>query len=58
MHSHFLLMVGFAFICSVVISLVTKSAPREQFRYFLKFFGSLVLIALILAWIMYPFPVR
>jgi hypothetical protein len=51
-------MVGFAFICSIVISLVTKSEPREQFRYFLKFFGSLVLIALILAWIMYPFPIR
>jgi hypothetical protein len=58
MHSHFFLMVGFALICSIVISLVTKSEPREQFRYFLKFFASLVLIALALAWFMYPFPIR
>lgn len=58
MHSHFFLMIGFAFISSVVISLVTKSEPREQFRYFLKFFASLIVIALALAWIMYPFPIR
>lgn len=58
MHSHFFLMLGFAFISSVVISLVTKNEPRDQFRYFLKFFASLVLIALALAWIMYPFPTR
>jgi uncharacterized membrane protein len=58
MHSHFILMLSFAFICSVVISLVTKNEPREQFRYFIKFFLSLVLIALAIAWIMYPFPIR
>jgi hypothetical protein len=57
-HSHFFLMVGFAFISSVVIALVTKNEPRDQFLYFLKFFGSLVLIALALAWVMYPFPIR
>lgn len=51
-------MIGFAFISSVVISLVTKSEPREQFRYFLKFFASLIVIALALAWMMYPFPIR
>jgi hypothetical protein len=58
MRSHFLLMVSLAFIASLVIALVTKEEPREQWRYFLKFFGSLVLIALVLAWIMYPFPLR
>lgn len=58
MHSHFFLMLSFAFISSVVISLVTKNEPREQFRYFIKFFLSLVLIAMAIAWIMYPFPIR
>ena len=58
MRSHFLIMVSFAFLTSLVICLVTKSDPKEQFRYFLKFFFSLVLIALAIAWIMYPFPVK
>jgi hypothetical protein len=58
MASHFLLMVAFAFLTSTVIALVTKKTPREQFIYFWKFFGSLVVIALLLAWIMYPFPTR
>jgi hypothetical protein len=56
MRSHFLFMVSLAFISSLVISLVTKTDRKEQFQYFLKFFGSLVLIALALAWIMYFFP--
>jgi len=58
MHSHFFLMIIFALICSTVITLVTKNNPRDQWRYFLKFFLSLVLIALVLAWLMYPFPIR
>ena len=51
-------MVAFAFISSTVIALVTKDDRREQWRYFLKFFASLVLIALAIAWLMYPFPLR
>jgi hypothetical protein len=51
-------MIALAFISSLVISLVTKEEPREQLRYFFKFFGSLVVIALLLAWMMYPFPTR
>ncbi len=58
MRSHFLLMMIFALICSTVITLVTKNNPRDQWRYFVKFFLSLVLIALALAWLMYPFPIR
>ncbi len=51
-------MLSFAFLSSVVISLITKENPHDQWRYFWKFFGSLVLIALLIAWIMYPFPIR
>ncbi len=58
MRSHFLLMVVFALLSSMVIALVTKDNSREQWRYFWKFFGSLILIALLIAWIMYPFPLR
>ena len=58
MHSHFLLMVLFALVISVVIALVTKPTRQEQWRYFLKFLGSLIVIALLIAWIMYPFPLK
>ena len=58
MRSHFLFMVTFALICSTVIALITKDDPKEQWRYFWKFFGSLILIALLIAWIMYPFPLK
>lgn len=51
-------MLFFALCSSVVIALVTKSEPREQWIYFWKFFGSLMVIGLLLAWIMYPFPIR
>jgi hypothetical protein len=49
-------MVSFALLTSTVVSLVTKKTPKEQWLYFWKFFASLVLIALLIAWIMYPFP--
>jgi len=58
MRSHFLFMVSFAFLAAAVIALVTKSNPWDQWIYFLKFFFSLIVIALIIAWIMYPFPLR
>lgn len=57
MRSHFFLMVIFALIVSTVVSLITKDNPMDQWRYFLKFFGSLIIIALLLAWVMYFFPI-
>lgn len=51
-------MVIFALITSVVVALITKAEPKDQWLYFWKFFGALVLIALLIAWIMYPFPMR
>jgi hypothetical protein len=51
-------MVVFALLTSTVIALVTKKTQKEQWRYFWKFFASLVLIALLIAWIMYPFPMK
>lgn len=58
MRSHFFIMLIFAFLSSMVIALVTKDDSKEQWLYFWKFFGSLIVIALIIAWIMYPFPMH
>lgn len=54
--SHFELMLIYAFCISAIIAIITKEGSKEQLKYFLKFFASLIAIALIIGWIMYPFP--
>jgi len=54
--SHFELMIIFALSISAIIAIITKEGTREQFRYFLIFFASLIGIAIVIAWLMYPFP--
>ena len=56
MRSHFLLLALFAFFVSLVFSLLAKDEPKEQVRFggmmFLGFIGA----AVVLGWLMYPFP--
>ncbi len=54
--SHFELMLIYALCISSIIAILTKESSKEQFKYFIKFFISLVAIALIIGWLMYPFP--
>jgi len=49
-------MAVFALFVSVVFGLVTKNTPREQFRYGVFVFFSFVCVAIIVGWLMYPFP--
>ena len=56
MHSHLLLLALFAFFVSFVFALIAKDEPQEQLRFggllFVGFVGS----AVVLGWVMYPFP--
>ncbi len=54
--SHFLLMVTYAALVSVFFSVLWKRSFRDQVKLFLQMFLGLVLGALALAWLMYPFP--
>lgn len=54
--SHFLLMVTYAALISVFFSALWKRSWRDQVKLFLQMFLGLVLGALALAWLMYPFP--
>jgi hypothetical protein len=54
--SHFTLMVAYAFLLSVFFALLWRRGQREQVRLFLQLFLGLVLGAIALAWLMYPFP--
>jgi hypothetical protein len=56
MRSHLLLLVMFAFFVSLVFALLSKDDGREQLRFGGKLFGAFILVAIVLSWLMYPFP--
>jgi hypothetical protein len=56
MDSHFLLLVVFAFFVSLVFALLAKDTGPEQLRFGGMLFGGFILAALVLGWLMYPFP--
>lgn len=56
MHSHLLLLVLFAFFVSAVFALLSKDEAREQVRFGTLMFGGFIAAAIVLGWLMYPFP--
>jgi hypothetical protein len=56
MKSHLLLMVLFAFFVSLVFAVISKDDVREQMRFAGTMFGGFMLAAIVLGWLMYPFP--
>jgi heme/copper-type cytochrome/quinol oxidase subunit 4 len=55
-NDHFLLMVIFSALVSLVFVFLMKNGAQERIRYFLYLFGSFVLLSVLAGWIMYPFP--
>lgn len=56
MHSHFLLLVSFALGVSTVFSLLMKQDTTEQLRFGGMLFASFLGAAVVLGWLMFPFP--
>ena len=56
MKSHLLLLALFAFFVSFVFALLSKDDPRDQIRLGGMLFGGFMITALVLGWLMYPFP--
>jgi hypothetical protein len=54
--SHFSSLFLFALIVSVVFSLINKSQPQEQLRYGAFVFLSFLGVAVVVSWLMFPFP--
>lgn len=54
--SHFPAMLLFAFLVSVVFGVIAKNTTRERILYGVKSFVLFVGIALLIGWLMYPFP--
>lgn len=56
MQSHVLLLLLFAFFVSLVFAVLLRDDLAEQVRFGGLVFGGFVLSAVLLGWLMYPFP--
>ena len=56
MHSHFALLILFSFFVSLVFALLAKDTTAEQLRLGGLMFAGFVAAAVVLGWLMYPFP--
>lgn len=56
MSSHILVMALFAVLVSTVFAVLLRDQPREQLALGARIFGAFIGVALVLGWLMYPFP--
>ena len=56
MRSHLVLLALFAFFVSLVFAVIAKDAPRDQLRFGGMMFAGFLASAVVLGWLMYPFP--
>lgn len=56
MQSHFLLLVLFSCFVSLVFAVLMRDEPWEQMRLGAKLLAGFVAAAVVLGWLMYPFP--
>jgi preprotein translocase subunit SecG len=56
MTSHFLLMVLFAACVSVVFAVLMRDDPKDQLKLGARMLAGFVGAAVVLSWLMYPFP--
>ena len=57
LQSHLLLLVVFSSFVSVVFATLMRDEGSERLKLGIKMFGGLVLAAIILGWLMFPFPI-
>ncbi len=56
MQSHMVLLVLFAFFVSLVFAVIAKDETRDQLRFGGLMFGGFLASAIVLGWLMFPFP--
>jgi undecaprenyl pyrophosphate phosphatase UppP len=55
-HSHLLILVIFALLVSIVFAVLMRDELKAQLQFGAALFGSFVVGAIVLGWLMYPFP--
>jgi cytochrome bd-type quinol oxidase subunit 2 len=58
LRSHIVLMLIYAVATALFFTLLWKSGRTERLRFFFFVFLSLFLGGIVLAWVMFPFPLR
>lgn len=56
MNSHLVLLLLFSSLVSIVFAMLLRDDARAQLRLGGMVFGGFVLSAILLGWLMYPFP--
>ena len=56
MKNHFMLMLVFSILTSLVLTFIAKHGVRARARYFLFLLAAFVLLSVLGGWLMYPFP--
>ncbi len=56
MQSHLVLLVIFAFFVSLVFAVIAKDDMGDQLRFGGMMFAGFLASAVVLGWLMYPFP--
>lgn len=56
MNSHFLLLVLFSFLVSLVFAVLLRDDPRAQLRTGALMFGGFIAAGVVLGWLLYPMP--
>jgi hypothetical protein len=54
--SHLFLLVLFAFFVSLVFAVIARETAREQLLLGSRLFAGFIAAALVLGWLMFPFP--
>ena len=54
--THFDALLLFAVVISIAFAFLTKQTTRDRLKYALWAFLAFVLVAVVLGWVMYPFP--
>jgi hypothetical protein len=57
MQSHLLLLAVFSFFVSLVFAVIAKDTLREQLTLGGMMFAGFLASAIVIGWLMYPFPV-
>jgi hypothetical protein len=57
MESHLILMLIFSLCVSTVFAALMRETVREQMQLGARMFGAMIGAALILGWLMFPFPI-
>jgi len=56
--SHFLNLAVFSILVGIFFAFLTQTTTRDRVRIMLLLGGAMIVLSLIIAYVMYPFPMR